>query len=256
MKQRTVVLMSAYVLFNCAPFFILLYYLPIYFQSIDGVSAQSSGVRNLPLILAVGLTTVASGIFITITGHYAGIMVFGCVISTIGTGLIYTLDIGSSSGKWIGYQILAGIGMGVSFQIPIIVAQGTAVPTDLSSVSSIILFFQCVTGAVFISIAQTLFTNKLLQEVARNLPDVNPLKVVLTGATELRGAFSADELPGILRAYMAGLKDAYILGIALAGVACVVAFITIAIDNRNLQVKEKAKADAEAMQQGEAEAEK
>lgn len=34
-------------------FFVLLYYLPIYFQSVDGVSASESGVRNLPLVLAV-----------------------------------------------------------------------------------------------------------------------------------------------------------------------------------------------------------
>jgi hypothetical protein len=34
-------------------FFVLLYYLPIYFQAIDGATAQQSGIRNLPLILAM-----------------------------------------------------------------------------------------------------------------------------------------------------------------------------------------------------------
>ena len=34
-------------------FFALLYYLPIYFQSVDGVSASESGIRNIPLILAL-----------------------------------------------------------------------------------------------------------------------------------------------------------------------------------------------------------
>lgn len=32
-------------------FFELLYYLPIYFQSVDGVSASESGIRNIPLVL-------------------------------------------------------------------------------------------------------------------------------------------------------------------------------------------------------------
>jgi hypothetical protein len=32
-------------------FFILLYYLPIYFQSVQHVSAAQSGIRNLPLII-------------------------------------------------------------------------------------------------------------------------------------------------------------------------------------------------------------
>ena len=247
-KQKTVALMSIYVMVNCAPFFVLLYYLPYYFQSIDGVSPQDSGVRNLPYILAVGLSTIASGIFITITGHYTTIMVAGSVISTIGAGLIYTLDIGSSSGKWIGYQILAGIGSGISFQIPIIVAQAISDPVDLSSVSAIVLFFQTVAGAIFIQVAQALFTNKLVQSVAANVKSVNPAKVVVTGATALRTAFTPAQLPGILRAYMDGLKDAYTLAIAISGVACIVAILALVFDNRNLQVKEKSKEDAEAMQ--------
>ena len=35
-------------------FFALLYYLPIYFQSVDNVSASQSGIRNIPLVLGVG----------------------------------------------------------------------------------------------------------------------------------------------------------------------------------------------------------
>ena len=34
-------------------FFVLLYYLPIYFQSVQDVTAAQSGIRNLPLILAM-----------------------------------------------------------------------------------------------------------------------------------------------------------------------------------------------------------
>ena len=33
-------------------FFILLYYLPIYFQAVQGTSARQSGIRNLALIIA------------------------------------------------------------------------------------------------------------------------------------------------------------------------------------------------------------
>jgi hypothetical protein len=247
MRQKTLILMSAYVAFNCAGFFVLLYYLPIYFQSIDGVSAQDSGVRNLPYILAIGISTIVSGVGISILGRYTEFMVVGSVLSTIGSGLIFTLDIGTGSGKWIGYQILAGVGAGLSFQIPVIVAQGTSQPADLSSVSSIILYFQTLTGAVWISVAQALFSNKLLQVVAATVPGVSPEKVVLTGATELRKVFK-DHLPGVLRSYMAGLKDAFTLAIALAGVACIIAVVTLVIDNRKLQVQEKAKKDAEAIQ--------
>ncbi len=122
MKQKTYALMSAYVMFNGAAFFILIYYLPIYFQSIDGVSAADSGVRNLPFIIAIAICTIGSGEFwtkalhhrpganrlpgisVSVWGHYTGIMVVGSIITTIGAGLIYTLNIGSGSGKWIGKE--------------------------------------------------------------------------------------------------------------------------------------------------------
>lgn len=173
-------------------------------------------------------------------------------MSSIGAGLIFTLDIGSSSSKWIGYQVVAGIGSGLSFQIPIIVAQGVADPVDVSSISAIILFFQTITGAVFISVAQVLFTNKLLQRVRENVPGVNPGAVLVTGATGLRGRWSGATLQGILRSYMAGLKDSYSLAIALGGVATMIAVLTLIIDHRNLKVKDKLVEDAEAKQEGKA----
>jgi MFS transporter, DHA2 family, glioxin efflux transporter len=236
MKQKTYSLMAVYVMFNCACFFILTYYLPIYFQSIDGVSAANSGVRNLPFI----------------TGHYVSFMVIGSVLTTIGAGLVFTLDIGSSSGKWIGYQVIAGVGSGLSFQVPIIVAQGVADPADVSSISAIILFFQTISGAVFISIAQVLFTNKLLQQVAATVQGVNPAMVVITGATELRTKWHGEKLMGILRAYMSGLHDAYSLSIAVGGVGVLIAVLTVVIDNRTLNVKAKLQEDAEAVAKGEA----
>ncbi|KAJ9626359.1 hypothetical protein H2203_003991 [Taxawa tesnikishii (nom. ined.)] len=238
LKQRTITIMVTYMIFNAGLFFSLLYYLPIYFQSIKGTTAANSGVRNLPLILGVALFSIVSGGIITTTGHYVEMMVLGGILTTVGAGTVYTLNIGSPSSHWIGYQALAGIGLGLTFQIPIIVGQGTAKPEDVSSVTAIILFFQCISGAVFIAVAQALFTNRLLKTVAANTPGVSPAEVVMTGATELRKVFSAEQLPGILKSYMAGLRDAYALSIALGGVAAVIAIVAIVIDRKTLNTEE------------------
>lgn len=66
-------------------------------------------------------------------------MLIGAIITTVGAGLIYTLDIGSSSSKWIGYQALVGIGCGVCFQVPIIVNQAEVNPSDIASVTAVTL---------------------------------------------------------------------------------------------------------------------
>ncbi|CRK16306.1 hypothetical protein BN1708_017476, partial [Verticillium longisporum] len=111
-KDRTLYISSIYMFFYAGAYFTLIYYLPIYFQSVDNQSPTQSGVRNLPLIIGVTIATVSSGISITMYGHYTPILVVSAAVSTVAAGLIYTLDIGSGSGEWIGYQALAGLSWG------------------------------------------------------------------------------------------------------------------------------------------------
>ncbi|KAK1760426.1 efflux pump antibiotic resistance protein [Echria macrotheca] len=218
-RQRAVWVSSLYTFFLAGTYFIIVYYLPIYFQSIDDTSPTESGVRNLPLILAVTVATIASGAVISKTGLATLIMVVGAAVATISAGLLYTLDIGTGSGKWIGYQILGGLAWGFAFQVPIIVGQASSAPEDMSSITAIILFFQTIGGAFLVSAAQSAFINKLLA----NIPEgVDPLAIVGTGATQIRSVFPAEQIPGILVAYMEGLKTTFIIAVAGVGAAFVV----------------------------------
>lgn len=72
-------------------------------------------------------------------GMYIPFLLGGAIISTIGAGLIYTLDIGSPSSQWIGYQALAGIGIGLALQVPIIANQAFVKMSEISSVTAITL---------------------------------------------------------------------------------------------------------------------
>lgn len=82
--------------------------------------------------------------------------------------------------------------------------------------------FQTVGGAFFVAAAQSAFINTMINSVAVNAPHINPGMLILTGATELRRAFSPEDLPSVLIGYMAGLKVAFAISIAGAGVAFVV----------------------------------
>jgi hypothetical protein len=110
MRQRVVWVNSVWGFFSAGAYFTTLYYLPIYFQSIDNCSAIDSGVRNIPLIALFSIFTFASGKAISKTGSAAPILVASSVVMTISAGLLYTLDIGTPIGKWVGYQMLAGFG--------------------------------------------------------------------------------------------------------------------------------------------------
>ena len=87
----------------------------------------------------VAVFTVVSGGLITVYGVYVPFLLAGSAITTIGTGLLYTLDIGSPSSHWIGYQALAGIGIGLAIQVPIIANQAFVEASEISSVTAITL---------------------------------------------------------------------------------------------------------------------
>lgn len=225
-KERTNYIGMLYIFTLGGAFFTLLYYLPMYFQVVLGVSAQESGIHNLAMIIAVTLGTIASGAYITSKGHFVPLMIGSGVISTIGAGLIFTLNIGSSPRKWIGYQVIAGLGLGVGFQIPIIATQATSSVADLSSATAMVLFCQTVGGAVFVSAGQSALANVVLKKLPVYVPSVNPAQVFAAGSTELKNMFSAVQLRGIQHAYMDGLHTAWAIAIASAGFALVVSLFS------------------------------
>lgn len=139
LKDRYIYQGMAYSFTIAGTYFLVLYFLPIYFQVIDNVSPIQSGVRNLPLIIAITISTVGSGIGITITGRPMPFMVVAGVLSAIGVGLLSTLTIGTSSAKWIGYQVIAGLGLGLGFQVPVSAVQATLPQIDIPSGSAIII---------------------------------------------------------------------------------------------------------------------
>lgn len=237
LRNRTLGAMCAYIFMLAGAFFILLYYIPIYFQSTRNDSAQNSGIKNLPLVLGASLFTILSGGLITTFGQYIPIMVVGSVIAAVGNGLLYTLQVHSGPGIWLGYQAMAGIGIGLTFQVPVIVSQAIVHPSDISSVTAMVLFFQTVGGAIWISSGNAAFANKMLQEIPKFAPGVNPAMVIATGATELRKVFTAEQLPGILSAYMEGLR----VPIAIA-IACACATVVLSVVPRWESIRGKVNA--------------
>ncbi|PNH36828.1 hypothetical protein VD0002_g10286, partial [Verticillium dahliae] len=218
-KMRSLWAASAFQFFFLGAYIVLLYYLPIYFQSIKGTSPIQSGVNNLPLVLAASIFSLVGGTVVMKTGYAMPVMLSGSMITTVALGLIYSMDIGTPSSKWIGYQFFVGAFM--SFGIPhgLTVAQAGVGPEDLPAVTANLLFYQTIGGAFSTSAGQAGFVNQLLKELPKTAPSVNPQQVIETGASELHNVFPPDVLPGILEAYMVGIKAAFAVALAFSGVA-------------------------------------
>lgn len=63
-------------------------------------------------------------------------MFAGALVATIGCGLLYTLEIDTSAGKWIGYQILVGSAIAFSVQNALNIALASVDAEDLPAVTA------------------------------------------------------------------------------------------------------------------------
>jgi hypothetical protein len=215
-RNRTVMAGSLYAFALGSAFFLFIYYVPIWFQAVQGVSAVNSGIRNLPMLLSVVVASLLAGGLITAFGQYAPFMIAGTVFASIGGGLLTTWTPHTNTATWIGYQILFGIGVGFGLQQPLIAVQTVLEIKDVATGTSVIAFMQTLGGALFVSVGNNVFNNKLVQELAHRVPSIDPASVLTAGATNLQKTLSPDLLPGVILSYNNALTTAFIVATALA----------------------------------------
>lgn len=87
-----------------------------------------------------------------------------------------------------------------------------------------LIVFQTLGGAFSTSAGEAAFVNRLVAALPGKAPLVRPALVLLTGASELREVIPPNSLPGVLEAYMIGLKAAFAVAVAFSGVAFVCSF--------------------------------
>ncbi|KAA8895635.1 major facilitator superfamily domain-containing protein [Sphaerosporella brunnea] len=216
LKQRSILAGCGVAFGIGAAFMILVYYIPIWFQAIKGVSATASGIRQLPLILGVTIFSIVAGGLTTWLGYYVPFVYLGCVLLCIGAGLLTTWQVDTKTSVWIGYQLLTGIGVGLAMQQPMIAAQTVLTQDDIPVGSASVIFFQTLGGALFISVAQNLFANELLTGILSKIPTMDRAMILGTGATQLTTTFPKETLPIIIHAYNAAITKAFRASIAMA----------------------------------------
>lgn len=196
---------------------VAVYYLPIWFQAIEGVDAVQSGIRSVPLVLALVVAVIICGILVGRIGYYTPFMILSSILAPIGLGLISTFQVDTGHAKWIGYQILLGLGLGCGMQQSNMAAQTVLSRRDASAGMALMFFGQSLGGSVFLSVAQNILDNKLISNFgALHLPNFSPEEVINGGATNLRGLVPASELPQLLKAYNNAVVNAFYVGVAMA----------------------------------------
>lgn len=193
------------------------YQLPLFYQAGRGHSAQKSGIDIIPFMVLVCVGIFVSGGFVTKFGHYWTFIIVGPPIAAIGFGLLFTVREDTSNAKIIGYQILAGFGIGLAFQNIILSAQAEYAkrPALIPQATSVVSFFQLTGAAIGVGIVntvQSVYLNTYLHEYA---PDA-PFEIVRESTSAI-ATLSDDLKPGVIHAYVLAISKSYLpIFVALA----------------------------------------
>ena len=92
------------------------------------------------MVLPIVVASIGNGQLVSRIGYYTPSLIFGVCLSAVGAGLLTTLGIHTLDGKWIGYQILYGFGLGCASQAPNMAAQ-TVLPREDVAIGASLMFF-------------------------------------------------------------------------------------------------------------------
>lgn len=196
------------------------YYLSFYFQAVLGTNAAISGVRSLAYGLPCSAAILITGFCISSKGYYVPFIWLGMSIFIIGCVLLHTLTINSSSGQWVGYQVLTGFGLGLAEQVPFIAVQVVLPDDDMPLAFAMVVFSRCLGGAVGLSIAENEFSRALLSNLAR-IRGLDVSATVTAGISGLSTVVPPPLLHAVRTAFNGAVTRAFVMPIAVAGIALV-----------------------------------
>jgi len=120
----------------------LLYYLPLYYEAVKDMSPIDAGVAVLPETLTLVPASVITGLLITRTGSYRWAIWIGWIVTTVGMGLLMLLDVDTSTGKWIGLNLIVGLGTGMLFSAMAFAVQASVNVDSIAAAVCMFSFFR------------------------------------------------------------------------------------------------------------------
>ncbi|KAJ6016040.1 hypothetical protein N7540_010631 [Penicillium herquei] len=198
--RRSILSASLFVFFSSSAMTMMIYYVPIWFQTVKLVNPVKSGIYTLPLVLSLVVASISGGLLTQKIGYYVPAMYLGPSFISIGIGLMTTFNLSTGSSHWIGYQFVSGFGFGLGMQINGLVVQRILPPPDIPIGISLMFFLQQLGGSIFITVGQTILSNTLVSHLS-GISGLDTGLIVNEGATKLVTVVPSKEIVVVQEAY-------------------------------------------------------
>ncbi|KAJ8114865.1 hypothetical protein OPT61_g3354 [Boeremia exigua] len=143
----------------------ILYYMPLYYQAVKGMSPILTGVAMFPWTFTVAPASVATGIAIAMTGRYRWANRAGWFLTTLGMGLLIYLKVNTSTVAWVFLQLVGGIGTGILFPAMALAVQASAAAKDQAYAANMFSFLRAFGQTLGVAIGGVIFQNQMKKKM-------------------------------------------------------------------------------------------
>jgi hypothetical protein len=233
----------------------LLYYMPLYYEAVQGYSPIIAGVALFPDTFTVAPLAVVTGISITVTGHYRWAVWSGWAITVLGVGLSTLLKVDTSIPAWIFLTMVSGIGLGILFPSMQFSLQAASTSKDMGFAVAMFSFFRTFGQAIGVAIGGVIFQNQMEKKLRAYPHFASQASELAKDAAALVQIIKAtpegqDKLD-LRTAYIDSVRVIFIVLCALASVALVSSFFIKSYDlNRALETEQGFKEEKKSKENG------
>lgn len=136
--------------------FVVIFYLPVYFQMVKGASAAEAGLMMVPLIGSILIVSTIVGFVVSATGRYKGILVVGAVLILAAVALLASMTSTTPDVLILGYGALLGAGLGTSVQLLVLIVQNAVPHPSVGAATAANNYFRQLGAAIGTAVAGAL----------------------------------------------------------------------------------------------------
>ncbi|KAG8980678.1 hypothetical protein FRB90_007547 [Tulasnella sp. 427] len=178
---------------------VIIYYLPTYFQSALLQSPVKSGISSFGNAFTIAPGALASGIATAVFGIYRPQNLVGWALTITGVGLLSLLRVDTPVAKWVGFQMVEGVGIGILYSAPQFPILSSLPVTKSAQALALLTFVRSYSQTWGVTVGATILQNELKKlpefpvegvEIAyAAIPQIPKLEEPMKG--EVRAAFAA-----------------------------------------------------------------
>jgi len=178
-------------------------YLPVFLQVVKGDSPTASGLRMVPMMAGMLVSSIVAGQYISRKGRYKFFPILGTGIMVIGLYFLSRMTEETSLRAASLLMMTLGLGMGLVMQVLILAAQNSVPYRDLGVATSGATLFRLIGGSVGTAALGAIFASRLESHLRAALPP----------AQAMAGGTGANVSPAAIANLPANVRAAYSAGI-------------------------------------------